>query len=312
MSSKLKYLMEEMKRELDKKTIRRNVKISTLIKRYRPTASEREKSTIRTHLTPRIGHLTIAQLQGKEFCDSFLDLPKDSARKILNCFENIIRQHDHSFEVVEFFRKSPGEKKPKIPYRNLGKKFGREHILQYEDVLKVINGYVMEPYKLGSFVACFSALRLGNVFQTIERQSGKNVITTPGLRKSDVMRKEGRILVPRQTKTGKPVEIPIANELDRVFCQVNPWPLKSDGLIFPNVNGKNVSVQVGRAFKRAGYNFGSFHHFRHFAGCYLINKGVALEVVRDIMGHADFRSTLVYARNNWERLQEAVRKFNAK
>lgn len=46
------------------------------------------------------------------------------------------------------------------------------------------------------------------------------------------------------------------------------------------------------------------------AACKMINRGVPLEVARDILGHADFRSTLVYARIKKERLQEAVRIFN--
>jgi len=35
-----------------------------------------------------------------------------------------------------------------------------------------------------------------------------------------------------------------------------------------------------------------------------------LEVVRDILGHADFRSTLVYARIKKEKLTEAIQAFS--
>ena len=40
--------------------------------------------------------------------------------------------------------------------------------------------------------------------------------------------------------------------------------------------------------------------------------GLALTLVRDLLGHADFRSTLVYARIKRETLQEAMKVFNAK
>ncbi len=50
--------------------------------------------------------------------------------------------------------------------------------------------------------------------------------------------------------------------------------------------------------------------FRHYAAYKMINEGVELAAVRDILGHADFRSTLVYARIKKEKLLEAMRVFN--
>ena len=67
MSSKLQNLMEELRHELQKKTTSRNVKIDTLIRKYRPTASERERSIIREHILPTIGKLTVAQVNPKAF-----------------------------------------------------------------------------------------------------------------------------------------------------------------------------------------------------------------------------------------------------
>ena len=49
---------------------------------------------------------------------------------------------------------------------------------------------------------------------------------------------------------------------------------------------------------------GSFHHFRHFAVCEIINNGVLLEVVREFLGQSDIKSTLVYARLKGEKLQK--------
>ena len=83
--------------------------------------------------------------------------------------------------------------------------------------------------------------------------------------------------------------------------------MKDKDRFFPDLNEKPISVQVGRAFNRAGIPWGSFHHFRHFAACHLINNHVPLEVVREFLGHADIKSTLVYARLKGETLQEAVR-----
>jgi integrase len=54
----------------------------------------------------------------------------------------------------------------------------------------------------------------------------------------------------------------------------------------------HLSVKVGRAFKKAGLSWGSFHHFRHFAACELINNGVPLEVVSEFLGKSDNKPTL--------------------
>ncbi len=58
--------------------------------------------------------------------------------------------------------------------------------------------------------------------------------------------------------------------------------------------------------------YNSFHHFRHFAACYMINAGVPLEVVMRILGHADVKSTLVYARLKRETLKDAMKVFDVK
>ena len=283
MSSKFEKLLEEMRHELQKKTARTNVKIFTLIKKYRPTASERERSILRNHISPALGELRVAQVDVPAFIESHLDRPVSSAKKILKCFERLMQVHDESFEL------------PKITYRNPGKKWTLDHILTLDQIEDVIR-HVYEPYRPLCWVSVYSALRLGNVV---------------GLKKGDVDLKEGWIET-IQTKTKKLVAIPISEPLYEVFRGLKRWPLGKDDLLFPGMRSKAVSTSVRRGFHRAGIDWGNFHQFRHFAACYLINQGVELAVVRDILGHSDFRSTLVYARIKRETLKEAMKVFNAK
>lgn len=58
--------------------------------------------------------------------------------------------------------------------------------------------------------------------------------------------------------------------------------------------------------------YNNFHHFRHFAACYMINAGVPFEVVMGILGHADVKSTLVHARLKREILRDAMKVFDVK
>lgn len=281
MSRKMQNLMEELSHELQKKTASRNVKFSTLIRKYRPNASERERSIIREHIIPVIGKLTIARVDVKGFCESHLDRPVSSAKKILKCFERLMQLHDETFKL------------PQLKYRNPGRKWTTEHILNEDQIARVI-GKVYEPYRPLCWISVYSALRLGNVVNLVRK---------------NVDLKAGWVQV-KQTKTGKPVAVPISDPLRKVFARLKRWPLEPEARLFPGITSNPVARAAKRAFHAAGIEWGSFHHFRHFAACYLINKGVALEVVRDILGHSDFRSTLIYARIKKERLQEAVRAFN--
>jgi integrase len=66
-----------------------------------------------------------------------------------------------------------------------------------------------------------------------------------------------------------------------------------------------------KEFKRVFGEYPDMNYSRdgailHFFACHAINSGVGLETVRVLLGHSDFRSTLIYARVKREKLQEAV------
>ena len=281
MSKKLKTLLEGLKNELEQRSVRKNVKVLTLIKRYRPTASERERSAIRCHILPALGKLTVAQVDVDEFVNSHKDKPVSSAKKILKCFERIMQLHEPTFTL------------PKVKYTNKGKQWSADQILEESQILNVIHNFVMPEYRVLCLISAYSGLRLKNVLE---------------LRRSEIDLVGNWINV-KQSKTKKPLQVPISGKLKRVLQSIKVWPVADDGFLF-NLKGvepaKNVSVQVGRAFKLAGLKEHSFHSFRHFFACHAINSGVGLETVRDLLGHSDFRSTLIYARVKRDKLQEAV------
>jgi len=277
MSRKLKTLLEGLRSELEQRSVRKNVKILTLIKRYRPTASERERSAIRCHILPAIGKLTVAQVNVDDFISSHIDKPVSSAKKILKCFERIMQQHEPTFIL------------PKVKYKNRGKLWSADQILEESQILNVIYNYVMPEYQVPCLIAAYSGLRLKNVLE---------------LKRSEIDFSGNWINV-KQSKTKKPLQVPISGKLKKVLKSIKVWPVAEDGSLF-DFNSKNVSVQVGRAFNRAGLREHSFHSFRHWFACHAINSGVGLETVRDLLGHSDFRSTLIYARVKREKLQEAV------
>ena len=95
-----------------------------------------------------------------------------------------------------------------------------------------------------------------------------------------------------------------------MFSRV-PWPVEPDGLLFPGIVAKAMSIQVSRAFTRAGYPWFSFHKLRHTAACFLLDNDVPITTVSALLGHSSIKVTMdFYARVRPGKLAEAVKKFD--
>ena len=88
--------------------------------------------------------------------------------------------------------------------------------------------------------------------------------------------------------------------------------MQDGGVWFPDIVPINLSQAVIRSFKKAKIDYGSFHHFRHFGACFLLNNGVPIEVVSKILGHKSIQTTQVYARVKRETVKEAMKVFDAR
>jgi integrase len=247
-----------------------------LLAKYKPS-KERKALILRVHLMPEFSGKKLSEIDVNAWANDQAERHPESTCK----------KH---FQVM----KELGFELPKVKFKQ-GKRFNREQILSQEQVLRVITQFVNPRYRFVCLVSAYSGLRLKNVVH---------------LKLSEVNLKDGWLNIKSQSKTGRPVSVPITPGLRKVFKLIKVWPLRDQDRFFPNISEKPISVQVGRSFKKAGIPWGSFHHFRHFAACELINNGVPLEVVREFLGHSDIKSTLVYARLKGEKLQEAVSGFD--
>jgi len=248
-------------------------------------ATSKEEIIIRLHLAPYFKEFKIGGINDYEvfrYFESVKHKPESTLTKELGCLKRIVCRHNRKFVL------------PKLKFENKGKKFDETQILEESDVLNVIRNFVMEKYRIPCLIAAYSSLRMGNVVN---------------LKRRDVNLKDGWIEV-RQTKTGAPVAIPISGKLLAVFRQIKVWPLGDKDKFFPDLVANAMSNAVKWAFRRAGFPWASFHHFRHFAACFMINHDVRMEVVQKILGHADIKSTLIYARLKRETLKEAMKVFD--
>ncbi len=197
-----------------------------------------------------------------------------------------------------------------INYKNInfteGKKFDGSQILSEEMAFKVLDRLKAGPrsrkYHGICHVALYSTMPLADLLPLTKSQvvfSGPDAGITYTRRKTRYLDKP-------------PLFIPMTNKLREAFSGI-PTPITDQGRWFPPMNTSSVSSTVGRAFKDCGWiHGGAMHIFRHFGACFLLKHGVALPTIREIMGHSNFNTTLIYARTDRETVKEGMRKFDAK
>jgi integrase len=112
-------------------------------------------------------------------------------------------------------------------------------------------------------------------------------------------------------KSGKFTRLPLNSV---AFDVLTAWRKQSartaeDDLVFPSPDGKkfdNVRKSWAGVLKAAGIKNFRWHDMRHDFASQLVMKGVALNTVRDVLGHADMKMTLRYAHLSPEAGQAAV------
>lgn len=114
-------------------------------------------------------------------------------------------------------------------------------------------------------------------------------------------------------KNSQTLRIPINTELRRLFMKLK---LKSLGNEFVFLSSKNTPYKrhdsLNRAYvsarERANLKDLRFHDLRHTAGTRLGEKGVTVQAINKILGHADIRTTMRYVHPDYS-LREAVEKL---
>lgn len=112
----------------------------------------------------------------------------------------------------------------------------------------------------------------------------------------------------RTAKGAKTRHIPLNDEARDVLAR---WKRQGDGrgLVFSNADGERIaSVKTSWAYVlgAAGIEDFRWHDLRHTFASKLVQRGVALPVVRELLGHGDFNLTLRYAHLAAKQKAEAV------
>ncbi len=120
-----------------------------------------------------------------------------------------------------------------------------------------------------------------------------------GLRWGDVDLVHGNLTVRGEgAKSGRTRHVPLNAEAVDALKAWQPEQPEADGLVFPGDDGaklttlKTAWLAVAKAAKLADFRF---HDLRHSFASHLVQRGVSLAVVRELLGHSDFALTLRYA-----------------
>lgn len=125
---------------------------------------------------------------------------------------------------------------------------------------------------------------------------------------------QGLNLTKEVTKTKKPRFIPLDDQTWRMLLD---WLMQTketigeNGLVFPGKDGKKAFDNMHKSWKKllemAKIENFTWHDMRHDYASQLVMAGVDLNTVRELLGHADIKMTLVYAHLAPEHKRKAIR-----
>ena len=142
---------------------------------------------------------------------------------------------------------------------------------------------------------------------SVDLQTGMRKGELLPLTKSQIDFRQGYIDI-LKSKSGKERKIPISKKLDKLLRTLYA---KSDSeYIFPNPATGLPYVDIKKSFnsllKRANIENFRFHDLRHTVATRMIEKGIPVPVVREILGHAKIETTMRYVHTVPEQKKLAV------
>lgn len=116
-----------------------------------------------------------------------------------------------------------------------------------------------------------------------------------------------------KTKSGEKRMIPMNEFLKNTLISVRKHPNSS--FVFNNRSGepfKGIRTQFSTVLRRAGIKRIKFHDLCYTFASQLVMSGVDLNTVRELLGHADLKTTLIYAHLSQDHKKRAVDVLNQK
>jgi integrase len=111
----------------------------------------------------------------------------------------------------------------------------------------------------------------------------------------------GEFGTPKSKRSSRSVPLAdrLAGELDRLHRETN-WP-RDDDLVFAHphtgkpIDRSKLLKRFKAALRRGDLRDVRFHDLRHTFGTRLAAQGVPMRTLQEMLGHRDFKTTLIYA-----------------
>ena len=118
------------------------------------------------------------------------------------------------------------------------------------------------------------------------------------LRFNDVQVSSGTSFIYRkQNKTNEVVLIPLNNITIQIIEKYDNEERKIRGKLLPQISNQKLNTYIKTVGDLAGINKKLTHHVaRHTCATILLNNGVSMSVVQNILGHENIRTTQIYAK----------------
>jgi integrase/recombinase XerD len=193
---------------------------------------------------------------------------------------------------------------------------------------------IKQPKQLTKFPLFISYQELESIQQNISKIDINNMITISfdaglrlgevvNLRWTDINLQQKILLVSNykdfQTKNKKDRIIPLTEKLYNKLLEIAPdvFSIRNNSnYVFESKNKIRYNQDyVSRSFKKAVRELKlnedyTYHTLRHSFASQLVQRGVSLYVVKELMGHQDIRTTQIYSHLEPKNLFEAVDKLN--
>jgi len=135
------------------------------------------------------------------------------------------------------------------------------------------------------------------------------VLLNTGMRRSELLKLElnnvdfdNNLIRVEKTKGKKRREIPMTGRVRAILEELSPG-------FFADMTGDQVSHKFTDCAKKVGLKGLKLHSFRHTFGTLLLAMGYDITVAKELLGHEDIKTTLVYAKADSRLLRDAIRSF---
>lgn len=170
------------------------------------------------------------------------------------------------------------------------------HFYSQAEVDKLLKA-AKEPLRTGIQILASTGLRRGELFH---------------LRCRDIDLKAGSIRVwpygEYSPKGKRPRTIPMTDDLKAIFRDLLKKKSPDDFVFRPRVSENGLYKEFAELLKQLGMQ-GTLHDLRHTFASHLAMQGVPIPVIKELLGHSDISTTMIYAHLSPEIHKKAVEKL---